>query len=309
VADTRGEILTVIGSGRPGFQAGSFEEAKFSEPLGLAIKEEELFIADRAGHVIWKADLKTREVELFAGIGTRDPNRDPQGQALSVGLNSPWDLAIHDHVLYVAMTGSHQIWGIDLVTRQVKACVGSGLEDRVDSSWEQSALAEPAGITVFEDALYWVDSESSSLRRASIFPQARVETLVGEGLFEYGDVDGPSKTARLQHPMGIGSLGRDIILADTFNNKIKRVDAQAGIVKTLAGTGRSGREDGPFAKAAFNEPSDVCPMGGKLYVADTHNHLIRILDMESGNVSTLPLRSTPGPGAGSRSSVGAVKKK
>jgi sugar lactone lactonase YvrE len=79
-----------------------------------------------------------------------------------------------------------------------------------------------------------------------------------------------------------------LYVADTYNNKIKAVDVARRSSRTIAGTGQPGRDDGDGVKATFNEPAGLSIAGGKLYVADTNNHAIRIVELTAPfRVSTL----------------------
>ena len=76
-------------------------------------------------------------------------------------------------------------------------------------------------------------------------------------------------------------------MADTYNNKIRSVGIDAREVKTVAGTGTAGNTDGPLDGAEFYEPGGLSVADGRIYVADTNNHAIRLVDLAAGNVSTL----------------------
>ena len=144
------------------------------------------------------------------------------------------------------------------------------------------------------------DSEGSSIRTVPfktgtlevapswapiIWPRGR--------LFTFGDVDGPRTEAKLQHCLDVAFHDGKIYVADTYNNKIKVVNAKTGETKTLAGTGKPGTGDSP---AEFHEPAGLTHAKGKLYVADTNNHLIRTIDLASGKVSTLKIEGLEPPG-------------
>jgi hypothetical protein len=123
----------------------------------------------------------------------------------------------------------------------------------------------------------------------------QVETLVGGDLFEFGDVDGVGDAARLQHPLGVLYAGGALYVADTYNHKIKRLDPETRVLKTFAGTGKPDHTDG--ARASFYEPGGLSLANNKLYVADTNNHAVRVVDLTSGETSTLPLRGLRPPAA------------
>jgi hypothetical protein len=119
-----------------------------------------------------------------------------------------------------------------------------------------------------------------------------VETLAGGDLFEFGDRDGTGDAARLQHPLGVLYADGAVYVADTYNHKIKRLDPGTRAVKTFAGTGKPGHADG--TRASFYEPGGLSAANNKLYVADTNNHAVRVVDLASGQTSTLaPARLAP----------------
>jgi len=143
------------------------------------------------------------------------------------------------------------------------------------------------------------DSEGSSIRTVPLDGQGEVTTLVGTAelpggrLFTFGDVDGPGAKVRLQHPLGVAYHDGQLYVADTYNNKIKAVDPRTGFTRTVAGTSRPGSSDSP---AMFDEPAGISAAAGKLYVADTNNHLVRVVDLRRDNrVSTLAIAGLKPP--------------
>lgn len=290
ITDLEGNILDVIGGGEPGQSDGRFEESKFFHPQGTALKGDYLYIADTENHLIRKADLTNRTVERIAGTGEQIYNRAPQGDGRENGLNSPWDLTVVDNTLYIAMAGPHQLWTLDLASNYIKAFAGSGREDIIDGDLAAAALAQPSGITYNGGKIYFADSEVSAVRYAEIGEKGKVRTIIGEGLFEFGDVDGSYPEARLQHPLGIVFVQDKLFVADTYNNKIKVIDPVKKTSRTYAGTGKEGSMDGKASSASFNEPGGITYAGGKLYLSDTNNHLIRVIDMATGEVSALILK-------------------
>ncbi len=281
----------IIGSGQPGFTDGAFEEAAFYNPQGLAIDGDTLYLADTGNHAIRQIDLATRTVSTLVGIGQQATSYPPAGgTAPNVLLSSPWDLTLHDGVLYIAMAGPHQLWRVDLETGETVAHAGSGLEDIIDGPLAAAQLAQPSGIDTDGTLLYFADSEVSAIRTASIDPDGDVETIVGTGLFDFGDVDGVGFEVRLQHALGV-TVGPDglLYIADTYNNKIKVINPATRESTTFAGDGTPGLVDGSLEDARFYEPGGIDYANGKLYVADTNNHAIRIIDLETRTVSTVQL--------------------
>ncbi len=289
VTDAHGGILDVIGSGQSGRADGTFETAEFNRPQGTFLDGHTLYIADTENHTIRAADMDTRTVTTILGTGEQAMAFNVSGRGTDVALNSPWDVVVQDGVMYIAMAGSHQLWQADLKTLRAEPFAGSGRENRIDGPLLEAALAQPSGIAADGKKLYFADSETSSIRSAGIDSDGFVKTLVGEALFEYGDIDGPLRQARLQHPLGVAVKDGLIYVADTYNSKIKVIDPAKKEIRTLAGTGRSGYADGTTAMAQFNEPGGLAFLNGKLYVADVNNHVIRVIDIAKDSVATLTL--------------------
>ncbi len=291
IADAGGNILDAIGNGAEGAKDGRFENAEFNHPQGMFADGDLLYIADTENHLVRRADLKTREVTTVLGTGKKAGYIEGlRGRGTDVPLNSPWDLLVLNGKLYIAMAGSHQLWKADLETWDAEPFAGSGAEARVDGPLLSSALAQPSGITTDGSKLYFADSEVSSVRAADLNPAGNVETLIGEDLFEFGDIDGGRETARLQHALGVAWDGMYLITADTYNSKIKIIAPGSKTSKTYAGTGEHGLKDGSLSEAQFYEPGGAAVLDGKIYVADTNNHQIRVIDRGAGTVSTLELK-------------------
>jgi len=125
------------------------------------------------------------------------------------------------------------------------------------------------------------------VRMADLSSTGRVDTLIGKGLFDFGDVDGKYPAARLQHCLGVAWRDGFVYVADTYNHKIKRLDPGTREVMTFVGTGKPGFTDGDRLMAQLNEPSGLCFAKDKLLIADSNNHLIRSCDLKSGQVSTV----------------------
>jgi sugar lactone lactonase YvrE len=278
-------VRDVIGSGEEGFADGDFGQARFNRPKGMALLGNKLYIADTENHAIRAADLERRVVTTIAGTGQQARSFNLSGPGPKTPLNSPWDLVVRRGVLYIAMAGSHQIWRLDLGTGFVAPYAGSGREARVDGPLREAALAQPSGITTDGQKLYFADSESSSIRSADL---QEVTTIVGGDLFDFGDIDGRGLRARLQHPLGVAYHDEFLYVADTYNNKIKRISLKDHRSETLFGTGEGGFRDGD--RPMFDEPGGLSVAFPKLYIADTNNHLIRVADLKTGRVETLSIK-------------------
>jgi hypothetical protein len=149
-------------------------------------------------------------VKTAAGTGLQNrEDRYRGGPALTTGLNSPWDLYRQGDTLYIAMAGHHQIWTLDLAKGMLAPYAGSGRENIMDAALGDAHFAQPSGLASDGATLYVADSEVSGIRAVPMNGKGRVKTIVGEGLFEFGDVDGVADKVRLQHALGVSRrLGR-----------------------------------------------------------------------------------------------------
>ncbi len=120
--------------------------------------------------------------------------------------------------------------------------------------------------------LYVADPEVSAVRDIDL-REKTVSTLVGQGLFVFGDEDGEGDEVRLQHPLGITEYEGILYLADSYNNKIKRLDPRTRRVITWLGDGSPGPAD-VGGGARLREPGGVSAGRDGLYIADTSNHQV-----------------------------------
>ena len=280
--DGAGQLVDVIGTGEAERRDGPFEEAALRGPQGLVFWKDALWIADTGNHRLRSADLRTRELHTVGGP-----------------LRSPWDVEPYtDDVLVIAMAGTHQLWGYDPRYDRTGLVAGNGREGIVDGPAVDAELAQPSGLAALGRLLGFVDAESSALRVLAPADRGGVEvaTVVGDGLFDWGDTDGSIGEARLQHPLGIAAGENAFVVSDTYNNRLRVVHMERGTVETLAGS-VAGFRDGTGAEARFSEPGGLERIGDVLIVADTGNHALRRVDLHTGAVtSLLPMGLEP-PGA------------
>ena len=290
IGDLEGNVRDVIGSGAAGQRDGGYDEAQFHWPQGMALVGDALYVADCENHLVRRIDLDAHRVETVAGTGEQARGPMGAGAGRQVALNSPWDLTVLDDIIYIAMAGSHQVWAYSLADRTVRPHAGSGAEGIQDGPLVTAWLAQPCGITSDGARLYIADSESSAVRAIDTGRGGCVETIVGTDLFAFGDEDGSGDAVLLQHPLAVLFYNNMLYVADTYNNKIKLCGVGTRSVTSWAGTGERGHADGPVAQATFDEPSGLSEALGRIYVADTNNHAIRVVDLETNDVSILELR-------------------
>ncbi|BCJ59319.1 hypothetical protein Jiend_27410 [Micromonospora endophytica] len=283
-------VLRAIGTGSRGRADGAADVATFSEPQGLCLLPAHvaevagyhLVVADTVNHLLRGVRLDTGEVVTVAGTGRqwRSTVDDHAHDSLSIDLSSPWDLAWYDDKVIVAMAGIHQLWWFDPIKRTTGMYAGTTVEALRDGPLAQAWLAQPSGLAVSADgARLWVaDSETSAIRYVE---DGVMGTAVGQGLFDFGHVDGSAAQALLQHPLGVCALpDGSVLIADTYNGAVRRYDPASDQVSTVA--------------AGLGEPSDlVLTADGAVLVVESTAH--RVTRLAPGALSAAGAATVDGP--------------
>jgi hypothetical protein len=261
--------------GTPGWRDGA--GPLWNNPQGLAFGGDVLYVADAGNHCIRAVRLADGETRTLAGIGR--PLRGAVDEAKGA-LSSPWDLAVDGDRLMVAMAGIHQLWTVSLVTGAAEAFSGSGAEELHDARHADAAFAQPMSVLAAGGQLFFTDAESSAVRVAGREASGAVRTLVGTGLFDFGDADGTGDDVRLQHPQGIARAadGR-LLVCDSYNDALKWLDPASRRVETWV--------------RGLSEPGGVAIGESHAYVADTNAHRIAVVSLATGEVATLAIELSP----------------
>lgn len=280
VFDDDGSEIARHGSREAGFTDGPSTTAHFCAPQGLCCDERSIWVADTGNHALRRIDRATGQVETVAGLGRRGPPLRYPEPGKGAALASPWDVERVGGSLFFANAGTHQIGVFDLEQGKVRPIAGTGGEGIVDGPAAHAQLAQPSGLALATDGqiLYFVDAETSSVRQLSLTGEPTVTTLVGQGLFAFGYENGPFDQALLQHPLGIAIDGQAILVADSYNDRLRRLDVSAGEVEDVA-VGECVDE----LCRPTGEPAGIALAGnGRILVSDTNNHRIIEIDTAQG---------------------------
>lgn len=289
LTDASGKVTDVVGSGLAGNTDGSFAEASFGRPQGVARLGNVIYVADTENHEIRAIDLDKKNVTTVAGTGELAHGfLHGSEPARKTALRSPWDLVAVGDKIYVALAGAHQIGVLDPKAETISLFAGDGHERRQDGIGEGASFAQPSGLATDGKSLFVADSETSSVRAVDL-KTANVRTVVGKDLFVFGDVDGKAEDVRLKHPIGVAFGAGSIWVADTYNSKIKKIDPTTGATKTFAG--------GADRKALF-EPAGLVVRGSELVVADTDHHRVVTLAISNASEKEVAMVGLTAPAKG-----------
>lgn len=274
-----GRILRQFGSGNPGFLDGSSVEALFQHPRGLAVLKDVLYVADTGNHALRRVRLLNGEIDTVAGTGRPGiASGAPDAELADMPLNAPWDVVGNFDKLHIAMAGMQQVWELDLTRRGLRPIAGSGRLGLVDGVALGASLAQPAGLALVQQTLYVADSAGSAIRSLHL-GNGSVQTLVGHGLYDFGDEDGTRSAARLQYPLSIALDPRSPLLwiADTYNNALRMLRLGGGDLRRFEIDYR------------LQEPGAIAASPGALWVANTNAHEVLRVDLEGRSARRLPV--------------------
>lgn len=272
-------VTTLAGiAGFPGTVDGTGTSAQFWAPRGVTTDGTSLYVADTTNHTIRKIVIATGVVTTLAGTAGLTGTTNASGTVAR--FNGPKGITTDGTNLYVADTGSGSIRQIVISTGAVTTIVPA------------ATFAAPAGITYDGIDLYVADTGNHNISKVTL-PGLLVTPFAGTGAA--GNVNGTGTTSvRFNAPQGLTSRGGNLYVADTGNSDIRVITISGAIVTTLAGTGVAGfLNHATGTSAQFNFPQGITTDGTNLYVADTANHRIRMID-GTGAVTTIAGDGTGG---------------
>ena len=286
-----GVISTVAGNGDGRFSGdgGPAVEAGLSRIEGVAVDGTgNLYIAD--WYRIRRVDAATGTIQTIAGVGERGYSGDG-GPAAEARVGLVEGLAV-DGAGSVYIAAHNRIRRMDAATGMIDTIAGGGQVDNFLA--RLGKLSRPHGLAVQGNGhVFIADYGHNRIRQLSSF-SGGITTQAGTG--EGGDSgDGERATgARLGYPVGVAvDDSGSIYIADTYNHRIRKVEAGTGTISTVAGTGRFGFGDdvgdgGPATEAMLAHPHDVAvDVAGNLYISDRGSSRIRKVDAGTGTISTI----------------------
>jgi thiol-disulfide isomerase/thioredoxin len=273
-----GRILRQFGSGNPGYWDGRGQDSGFAEPQGMALVKDALYVADTGNHSVRRIRLLHGEVETVAGTGALGHDLPFEHiEPIKVGMSAPSDVAALGDNLYIAVSGQNQIWQLDLNRNKLVALAGSGQLGIADGTGVAASFAQPSSLSVIGQQMVVADAAGSAVRLLRLLDN-RVSTLIGAGLYEFGDAAGKRDTARLQHPLAVCADARGLVfVADSYNGKIKALNMRSGELRALN------------LRYRFHQPAGLSLAAGALWIANTNEHEIVRVDLGSGQVKQLTI--------------------
>ena len=303
-AQERGALITIAGGGNREGEDIPATDLALSLPLGAAADADgHVYIADTGAHRIRRVDAVTGRITTVAGAGAAGFTGDG-GPAVQARLERPQGVAVDDAGnIYIGDTGNRRIRRIDAVTGNITTIAGNGTFGFDGDGGPAAAAvfgeivalaAGPRGGLYIADGLDGQARGNNRVRRIDLESGA-ITTLAGDGDFSFGGDDGLAVEAGLTvEDIAVDASG-NVFIADFNNYRIRRVDAETGIITTVAGRGPvfggggafSG-DGGPAPDARLDLPGGVAVgADGTLYISDTGNNRVRAVDPGAGIIFTL----------------------
>lgn len=319
------EVTTIAGDGTNGSADGIGTAATFDMPLGILYDGADLLVSGFNNNTLRKIDIVTTEVTTYAGIVGNRGYLD--GQVRGVMFDLPVRITTDGTYLYISDSIDDQLRMIDIATQEVttlnssgvsfgqafglttdgtniyfsdsdndRICrldsatlevtviAGSGSPGNADGPGAAASFDGPMGITTDGSSLYVADANNRLIRRI-VIATAEVTTLAGSGV--NGSADGIGTAASFNHPVELTTDGTYLYVADLFGHTIRKIEIATAEVTTLAGTGSPGFSNGTGTAASFDGPEGVTCDSVNLYVCETGNHSVRVIDLATAEVTTL----------------------
>ena len=274
-----GRVLRQFGMGTADFVDGDLEQSAFRRPHGLSLARDVLYVADTGNHALRRIMLRSGRVDTICGNGRAgEPIEGLVSNARDIALNQPQAVFATDSEVHMALAGDNRIWTYGLGRGELICRAGSGQMDVRDGSGPMAAFAQPVALAAVQQMLYVCDALGSAVRSLQLRNDV-VQTLVGQGAWEFGDADGPRERARLQNPQAI-ALSPDsplLWIADTGNGTLRTLRLGGGEVATV-----------PLSRR-LHGVAGLSIAAGALWIAETDAHAVLRYDLASGDLGRVAI--------------------
>ena len=269
-----GRVLRQFGMGTADFIDGDLEHSAFRRPHGLALVRDVLYVADTGNHALRRIMLRSGRVDTICGNGRAgEPVEGIVSSARDIALNQPQAVFATDSEVHLALAGDNRIWSYGLGRGELTCRAGSGQLEMRDGSGSMAAFAQPTALAGVQQVLYVCDALGSAVRSLQLRNNT-VQTLLGQGTWEFGDADGPRESARLQNPRAI-ALSPDaplLWIADSGNGKLRTLRLGGGEVSTV-----------PMPRR-LHGVAGLSIAAGAVWIAETDAHAVLRFDPATGEL-------------------------
>ncbi len=260
--DHEGRVQRQFGSGNPGYWDGRNQDSGFTDPQGMTIVKDALYVADTGNHAVRRIRLLNGDVETVAGTGVLGHELPSEhSEPTKVAMSAPADVAGLGDKVYIALSGQHQIWQLDVNKNRLSVFAGSGQLGVADGDGVAATFAQPSALSVIGQQLVVADAAGSAIRLVRLLDN-RVSTLIGAGLYDFGDVAGKRRGASAASAGGVRRRTRTRVRRRQLQRQDQGPEpAQWRIARSIC-------------RIWFSEPAGVSLAAGALWIANTNAHEI-----------------------------------
>jgi trimeric autotransporter adhesin len=283
-----GIITTVAGNGAAGFRGdgGPAVSASLNWPYGVTLDNQgNLYVGDQKNHRVRRLDTITGIITTVAGNGLAGFHGEGES-ATSAGL-SPGGVAVDGHGnILIADPGNHRILRVEAKGGTLTTIAGGGAGGDNGPAIE-AIVAGPTGVAADSSGdVFIAEYDSERIRRVDVATGV-ITTVAGNGTEGFGGDNGPATEASLFQASAVAVNAQgDLFIADPLSERVRRVDAQTGIITPVAGGGYGG-DGGPAVEARLNVPQGVAvDRSGNLFIAEARGNRVRRIDRETGIITT-----------------------
>ena len=271
--------------------------AELDKPRAVYVdKNGNIYIADEDNHRIRKVDIATGIITSVAGDGVAAYGGDG-GPAIDASIQNPKSVWVDEnHNILIADTENHRIRKVSGPSEDIYTVAGNGVPDYAgdDGPAIDGSLKKPHGVCIYESPapayLYISDPSNYQMRKVDL-KEGFLTKAAGTIWSGYNGDNILATLARLNYPFGVHvDASGNLYIADTYNHRIRKVNAKTGIITTVAGTGSKGfsGDGGPATSARLRYPFSVyVDSAGNIYIVDTFNYRIRKVDAQTQIITTV----------------------
>ena len=251
-----------------------------------------LYLSERDNHIVRRVDTLTGMITTVAGNGVQGFSGDG-GSAEEASLAHPMGIAIgRDGSLLIADQGNHRIRRVDKTTGIIHTVAGSDGQgsSKILGDALRTTLNSPSGLAVDENGHVWIADTGNHRVLHLDLSEAMLRAVAGTGVYGFAGDDHLATLANLANPTGLAFDEKgSLYITDSHNHRIRKLDRKTGIITTVAGDGRSNlKGDGGAAiEAGLKYPNGITIYRDNLYIADTGHHLIRVVSLKKGIITSI----------------------
>jgi sugar lactone lactonase YvrE len=297
-------ITTAGGTGKAGDSGdgGPAASARLNMPFDVAFDDQgDLFFSDTFNHRIRRIKRSDGTISTVAGTGKAGYSGDG-GPAVQAQLNEPYGVAVdRNGNVFVADRLNCRVRRIDSRTKAITTVAGNGTKvySGDGGPGPKAGIVEPNGVALSHDGqILFIADVAGNRVRALNLADDRITTFAGTGLKRHDGDGGRADRASIwgARAVDVGPDGSVFIL-EREGNSLRVASADGAKISTIAGTGRKGYsgDGGPAKSATFNGPKELAvDSAGNIWIVDTENHAIRVIDAATQQIRTATGTGTAG---------------